>query len=86
MENKKLFVGKVKIPRMEARFSLTAADLDTLRGHMTEKGQVHLTFVNTPSKADWQKSSTWLEVYSPDAPQESKRIESATVAEDDMPF
>ena len=86
MENSKTFVGKTKLPRVECKVSLTPADLDMLRQYVTEKGQVHLTFVHGPSKSDWQKPSTWVEVYDPNASGEQKRVVAQTTPANEIPW
>ena len=86
MENSKTFVGKTKLPRIECKMSLTPADLDMLRNYVTEKGQIHLTFVHGPSKNDWKTPSTWLEVYDANAGGEQRKVVAETTAADDMPF
>ena len=84
-ENSKVFVGKTKIPRIECKVSLTAADLEMIAGYATEKGQIHLTFVHGPSKKDWQTPSTWVEVYDPNSPgEQTRRVEAQSTA--DVPF
>ena len=86
MENSKTFVGKTKIPRIECKLSLTPADLDMLRNYVTDKGQIHLTFVHGPSKKDWQTPSTWVEVYDANQGGEQRKVVAETTAADDMPF
>lgn len=82
MENSKTFVGKTKIPRIEVKMSFTPADLDMLRNYITDKGLVHCTFVHGPSKADWQKPSTWVEVYDQNKQSDRKVVAETTNAED----